>query len=371
MSEINIAKNSQTDLQAEKRWQKLSKRHVSIDKAFLLLFMLLSVVSSCQESKMNEKKYMWGGALVAPKEYPVEIYNGALVSGEYAYRFGPIYGIIQQGWSEQSKGMGEPSVPIELPDELQMTWYSIQEKKFYTGNWKLDKQQIADVWEEGAVDVRTLKKDEFSTLIVGLAPEGKLALWAEGQRQVLLATFQAHDTTISKETAREDFEYFFRQDYRDAIYEPKELYGAELYAELQQRGWPKPQLYLDYNKKYAWKFAVEGIDIGPKDYFFYQCFNAERDLPFNTDSANTNLPKPIPEHTYVKWTDDKQQHWVADLRFKYDVIKKAFEQFEPTEKIDFLFQIDIDANVLNTYLRSSSKQVKIVGYDLTLVRVDN
>jgi len=320
---------------------------------------------------MNEKKYMWGGAVVAPKEYPVEIYNGALVSNEYAYPFGPIYGVIQQGWGMSVYGMGSPDEPFELPDELQMTWYAIQEKKFYTGKWKLDKQQMTKVWEEGSVDVRTLKKDEFKTLIVGLAPEGNVALWADGQRQVLLATFQAHDTTISKETAREDFEYFFRQDYRDVAYKPKELYGSELYAELQEKGWPDPKLYLDYNKKYAWKFAVEGIEIGPKDYFFYQCFNGERDLPLNTDSANTNLPKAIPEHMYVTWADKRQQHWVADLRFKYDVIKKAFEEFEPTEKIDFLFQVDIAANVLNTYLRSSSKQVKIVGYDPTLVHVDN
>lgn len=353
------------------RQQRSGKKSICADKIFVLLFMLLSVVSSCQESKMNEKKYLWGGALVAPREYPVEIYNGALSNAEYAYNFGPIYGIIQQGWNGQSKGMGEPSVPIELPGELQMTWYSIQEKKFYTGNWKLDKQQIAKVWEEGAIDVRTLKKDEFKTLIVGLAPEGNVALWAEGQGQVLLATFQAHDTTITKETAHEDFGYFFRQEYQDEIYEPKKLYGAELYAQLQSQGWPDPKLYLDYNKKYAWKFVVEGIDIGPKDYFFYQCFNGERDMPFNTDSANTNLPKAIPEHVYVKWQDSKQQRWVADLRFKYDVIKKAFVQFDPTEKIDFLFQVDIASNVLNTYLKSSSKQVKIVGYDLTLVPVGN
>lgn len=371
MSEIKIAKNSQMNLHAESRWRGSGKKPVCIDKAFLLLFMLLSIASSCQESKMNEKKYVWGGAVVAPKEYPVEIYDGALSSGDYAYRFGPIYGIIQQGWSEQSKGMGEPDVPIELPDKLQMTWYAIQENKFYTGNWKLDKQQLAKVWEEGAIDVRTLQKDEFKTFIVGLAPEGRLALWADGQRQVLLATFQAHDTTISKETAHEDFEYFFRQEYRDSVYNPQKLYGAELYAELQGKGWPKPQLYLDYNKKYAWKFAVEGIEIGPKDYFFYQCFNGERDMPLNTDRANTHLPKAIPEHTYVKWTDGQNQHWVADLKYKYDVIKRAFEEFEPTEKIDFLFQIDTAANVLNTYLRTSSKKVKIVGYEPALVRVDN
>lgn len=371
MNEIKIAKNSQINLQLENGEQRLSKRYVCIDKAFLLLFMLLSVVSSCQESKMNEKKYVWGGAVVAPREYPVEIYNGALASEGYAYSFGPIYGILKQGWGRAVKGMGMPDSPNELPNALSMTWYSIQEKKFYTGNWKLDKQQIAKIWEEGGVNVRTMTKDDFQTLLVGLAPGGNVALWAEGPRQVLLATFQAHDTTISKEQAHEDFAHFFRKEYQNAVYDPKELYDSELLTQLNGKGWPKTQLYLDYNKKYTWKFAVEGIDIGPKDYFYYECFNGERDQPLNTDSANTDLPKAIPEHTYVAWTDKEQQQWVADLRFKYDVVKKAFEQFEPTEKIDFLFQIDIASNVLNTYLRSSSKQIKIVGYEPTLVRVDN
>lgn len=347
----------------------MGKRN-DMDKIFLLLFMLLSIVSSCQESKMNENKYIWGGAALAPKEYPVEIYDGALVSGEYAYRFGPIYGILQQGWGMSVKGMGIPDEPVALPDQLHMTWYSIQEDKFYTGNWKLDKQQLTKVWEEGSVDVRTGEKDEFKTLIVGMAPAGTVALWADGQSQVLLGTFQAHDTTISKEAAHEDFEHFFRKEYRDAAYRPEKLYDAELYAKLQGQGWPKPQLYLDYSKKYAWKFAVEGVELGPKDYFFYECFNGERDLPLHTENGNTNVPKAIPQHTYVKWTDGKQQ-WVADMRFKYEVIKKAFEEFEPNEKIDFVFQIDLAGNVLNTYLRSSSKKIKVVGYEPALVRVDN
>ncbi len=134
------------------------RKRNDIDKIFLLLFMLMSIISSCQESKMSEKKYIWSGALVAPKEYPVEIYDGALISEDYTYRFGPIYGIIQQGWSVQSKGMGSPDEPVALPDQLQMTWYAIQEEKFYTGKWKLDKQQLTTIWEEGAIDVRTQKK---------------------------------------------------------------------------------------------------------------------------------------------------------------------------------------------------------------------
>lgn len=353
------------------RQQRSGKKSICADKIFVLLFMLLSVVSSCQESKMNEKKQVWAGAVVAPKEYPVEIYNGALSSNEYAYNFGPIYGILKQGWSSSGKSMGRPDTPIEFPDELKMTWYAIQEQKFYTGNWKLDKEQISKVWQEGSLNVKTGTKEEFETLIVGLAPGGNVALWAEGARQVLLATFQAHDTTINKETANPDFEHFFRQEYRNAAYTPEKLYGTELYAQLQGKGWPDPKLYLDYNKKYAWKFAVEGIGIGPKDYFYYECFNGERDQLLNTSDGNTDLPKAIPEHISVKWQDSKQQHWVADTRFKYDVIKKAFEQFDPAEKIDLLIQVDIASNVLNTYLKSSSKQVKIVGYDLALVPVDN
>ncbi|WP_343556884.1 DUF2931 family protein [Sphingobacterium sp.] len=371
MNEIIITKNSQINRHPENSWRRLSKGHVRVDRAFLLLFMLLSMASSCQESKMSEKKYTWGGAALAPKEYPVEIYDGALVSGDYAFRFGPIYGILKQGWGTSVKGMGSPDEPVALPDELRMTWYSIQEEKFYTGHWKLDKEQMIKLWEQGSINVRTGEKENFETLIVGLAPAGNVALWADGQRQVLLGTFQAHDTTITQETAHEEFEHFFRKEYRDAAYKPDKLYDGELYANLEGQGWPKPQLYLDYNKKYAWKFAVEGIDLGAKDYFFYECFNGERDMPLNTDSANTNLPKAIPAHTYVKWIDGQNQQWVADLKFKYEIIKKAFEQFEPTEKIEFVFQIDTSANVLNTYLRSTSKKVKIVGYEPALVRVDN
>ncbi len=54
MNENIITKNSQINRHPENSWRRLSKGHVRVDRAFLLLFMLLSMASSCQESKMSE-----------------------------------------------------------------------------------------------------------------------------------------------------------------------------------------------------------------------------------------------------------------------------------------------------------------------------
>lgn len=164
--------------------------------------------------------------------------------------------------------MGIADDPIKLPDRLHMTWYSVQERRFYTGRWKLDKNLIMKVWEEGSINLRTKSKENFKTLIVGMAPKGNVALWAEGPAQILLGTFQAHDTVISKKDANPDFEHFFRKEYRDVAYNPHKLYGPELYSKLQKEGWTDPKIYLDFNRKYSWKFAIEGIDASGDDYFF-------------------------------------------------------------------------------------------------------
>jgi len=318
---------------------------------------------------VREKKYVWGGAAVAPKEYPVEIYEGALVNRDgYSYNFGPIYGVLRQGWGYPAKGMGITDDPVKLPDQLKMTWYSVQEQQFYTGRWKLDKNLITKVWKEVAINLRTKSKENFKTLIVGMAPRGQVTLWGEGPAQVLLGTFQAHDTIISQKDANPDFEHFFRKEYRNAAYDPYKLYGPELYSKLQKAGWPDPKIYLDFNKKYPWKFAIEGIEASEDDYFFYSSFNGERAQVLNTREINNTLPKAAPEHIYACWQDPQHNQWVATIRFTYDEIKSSFEHFGSSEKIEFLFKIDKNAGQFTIYLQSKNKKIKLTGYEPELVR---
>ncbi len=126
-------------------------------KIYVYIILLTGFMLSCNNTgasiKNMEKKYEWLGTLSAPKEYPVEIFDGALISEDFTIRFGSIWGIIGFEWGDDAGIMSVESGPVHLPHELQMTWYSIIEKKFYTGNWPLDKQAIQKVWDEGTIRV--------------------------------------------------------------------------------------------------------------------------------------------------------------------------------------------------------------------------
>lgn len=337
-----------------------------------LLTILLAIVvlfTNCQE-KMKEEKYIWSASLSAPKEYPVEIYEGALISDDYQFNFSHIWSIVKAGWGINAGTMAPGDNPISLPDTLEMTWYSIQEKKFYTGKWKLDKEHIKEIWKKGSLSTRTNKVEKFNEFLVGLAPDGFVNLWITGPIQVQVATFQAKDTILNKENTYPDFEFFFREDYRKAAEDPNTLFGQELYTTLKRNGWPNPEIYKEYNESYRWKFKTRGIPITDSSYFFYSCFNGNLDIFFNNETKNNYSPKPIPRHIYVIWKDKNDEEWIADLEFEYSTIKQAFDQFSQEEDLELLFKIDKEKYELDVFLQSAKKEIKVISNDRTLVKVD-
>jgi hypothetical protein len=47
---------------------------------------------------------------------------------------------------------------MDIPNKLEFTWYSLVEKKFYTGKWALDKEKIEKLFKEGFTDTTGKKK---------------------------------------------------------------------------------------------------------------------------------------------------------------------------------------------------------------------
>jgi len=54
-----------------------------------IIFYVFSLINY-QEEKMEEK-YQWLTILYVPQEYPMEIYNGALIANDFTYGFDSLH----------------------------------------------------------------------------------------------------------------------------------------------------------------------------------------------------------------------------------------------------------------------------------------
>ncbi len=332
----------------------------------LLVLLNLCVITSCNGS-MKDQKFIWGGAVCAPKEYPVEIVEGALLADGYAYTFAPIYGVFNQGWGSYGKAMGSPDFENPLPNHLKMTWYSIQEQKHYTGSWPLDQKAMLAIWEKGYVNVQTGEKEKYDQLLIGLAPKGKVALWAVGDHQVLLGFFQAKETQINAENAPEDYARHFNPEYRAVAYDEEEMWSETELNALKESGWPDPEVYEQYNTRYPWSFETSNLEMKKNLFFFMETFNGEKEMETLKMAAENNSEKAIPQHIYACWIDAKEKKWVADFTFNYEDIKTVFEAFPKSEKTKIVFSIDSNSNEIKALLKGGNKQLEIPVLERTYV----
>ncbi len=304
------------------------------------LSLLLAGAALAQD---NGSSYPWRGSISAPQAYPVEIYEGALSGPDRTYSFSPIWGLINAGWGESGGTFSTGDGRYKLPHTLAITWYSVKEQRFYQGRWPLDRAAIEVVWREGVLNPRTGRRADFHTLLVGLAPRGKVVLWAEsGSGQVQLASFQAAPTTLDPTQAREDFQYFFRDNYRQAAHAPAQLYPPELLTRWQVQGWPAADQFDRYPQPYRWRFEANAYQGAGPRYFYARSFSGER-TSVAGEGASAWQARPLPAHVYAVWRGADGREYVADFKFDYDVIRAAFERLGgPGAEVALRFDVNDD-----------------------------
>ena len=185
---------------------------MSLHKNICFLFVLLLITAAgCKNKtkaqKMNEK-FNWTGTVSAPEEYPMEVYEGAIIADDFTFRFDEMWGTQNTGWGETGGVFSIDREQMDAPDSLKFTWLSLIEKKFYSGSWKLNKDKIARLFREGFVNDVTHKKDTYKMIKVGLAPKGLVVVWLSGTGfQTEVGSYQATETALKKDDAYENAKF--------------------------------------------------------------------------------------------------------------------------------------------------------------------
>ncbi len=291
----------------------------------------------------QSKKYSWLGTVSAPQEYPVEIYKGALVADDFIYGFDAGWGTQNPGWGNVGRMVSVKVEKMNLPHQLDFTWYSLTEKKFYTGKWNLNKEKIKSLLDAGFVDQDIRKWMTYNTFIVGLAPKGRVVLWAKGPKnQKEVGFFQAHDTLITKENAIKDAQYMFKDGFADgALYK---VFKPELRKKIEKDGYPAEDSYETYRERYNWKPAVtlpEGavwVDFG-----FISYNGEEENLFAKSLKDNTYKERAVPKSCGFYWRDkDKNRYTVWVDSFDEKEILNVFKKIGKDEEIDLAIKVNED-----------------------------
>lgn len=326
---------------------------------YLLLSFILLAISSCKGQKMEEK-FKWTGTVSAPQEYPVEVYEGAIVAPDFTYGFDAIWGTQNTGWGNVGGVMSVEREQMEAPDSLDFTWFSIVEKKFYTGAWKLDKEKIAKLFREGFIDDVTQKKDTYNLIKVGLAPKGKVVVWLSGAGfQTEVGSFEAKDTTITKDMAYDNAKYMFNEGYVERTLSNDMVMKPEIKARIAEKGYPDPGIYEQYRTRYNWRPKVELPNGGKPLLIYYSFLNGEEENRFGEDLIKNEYGKrACPKKISLVWQDGNgKKNGIAIDPFDEREVMEAFQSLGNTSPIDLVIKLDADHKSAMIMLANQSKEI--------------
>nr|WP_315247138.1 DUF2931 family protein [uncultured Flavobacterium sp.] len=262
-----------------------------------------------------EKKYEWSANISAPREYPIEVYTGA-VGG---YFFSQMGGFSNTGWGGAT---GDTDIKAELPKRFDMTWLSYVDNKFYTIESELPIEKIKQLFEEGfySKNGEEVVTEPYNFINIGLAPKGMVVVWVAGAgQQVEVARFQAHETTIDLKLITEDEMYMFRKDYSKDRLKNDFVISKYVGEQLNKYGYPPAEVYESYQEKYLWKPKVilpEGCKI--ISVYMKMC-NGEKEDPY--DRSIEQKQRAIPFMIEIFWTvgnGKKQQKFISRIKFTRD-----------------------------------------------------
>ncbi len=297
--------------------------------AKILLLLTFSFFNyTCKISKnITMKKYEWSSTENAPKKYPMEI-----VKGNYVLENDEILGIakgnfLRNGWGT----LGPLSVTGDqykaLPKQLSLTWFSFTENKFFSGTADLPIDKINRMFKEEYISASNDKQVSFEYIIIGLAPNGKVAVWAYGSKitkEICVLSFK-EDKNIKWEEFISNPDYPMKR-YSRAMLE--DVFKEKDFVELEKNG-VDTLLYVEkYRQHFLWKPKVVG-NIKPLNGLYYY-YNGESE--YNLFNSETEMERPVPKSALLLWRATNNKEFASEIIFDEEEVFSSFQKFSGEHK---------------------------------------
>ena len=329
----------------------------------LIIIVLFIGLTSCNNKSNSQnktmKKFEWRPTANAPKNYPAEIISGNFYLEDSTSIYIPSGHALISGWGNTGARhiVGEDFKAI--PNKFDIKWVSYLEQKFYGGTFKLPKDKILNIFEEGFIGLSG-EKETFTNIVLGLAPGGVIVIWLNGNKSVEIGRFNAKEIEVTKEEfipnavlsvkefVQESREDFIKEDIKGALDPDNIPFGL----------WNN---YSTNTYNYKTIFSLKSKGSFSDIYLHY--INGEN---FFTVANNPELKEyklsALPLRTAIYWEDENKNVYGSKLDFNEDEVKKAFEAINNTsenKKIDLVFEVDKYNGNIEILLKSDTDSYKL------------
>jgi len=257
----------------------------------------------------HNTKFDWLATDSAPEHYPMEIirgtfiYHGETEEGLYI----PSGGTLSSGWGHgiSHHVVGEKYKP--LPDRLKIIFFSYAEKQFYKGDFSLPYDKILALFRAGNADIES---PSFSSIMVGVAPGGAVAVWLSGRKHIEVFFGQAKKIDLDPSRA---FALPFENKADSDAYIAKQLVNVLTPVELEslkKDGIPFG-LWARYRNRYNWMPTLsKGYNLSDVDVVY---LNGENVTSWDlTDRNELNSPRPAPKKvSFITHMQGKQKIFIV------------------------------------------------------------
>ena len=311
------------------------------------------------QTKSEMKKFEWRPTESAPKQYPIEIYQGIITCADGSLVKIPSGGrTVHNGWGETGSTYAVGDDFKAMPQSLNLTWLSFAEDKFYTGNFELPKDEIQSLFETGYTNHEGIK-ETYSNLVVGMAPGGYVSVWLFGAgKSVEVGHYKAQETEISME----DFNPSGIQDRNEYVSSTMEYLSEDLTQGLRQHGIQKEK-WAVYRNRFNWKFEFKFQESGNPAEIRTKFFDGSH---FYFQTGNPDISDynsmPLPKEIGYKWYDKNKNKYGADIEFDEKEIFNAFESIfkDPENKTtNLIIKVDTYNSAIGISLESEKETIEI------------
>ncbi|KQB40382.1 DUF2931 family protein [Flavobacterium aquidurense] len=308
-------------------------------KNTIILVLFAITLSSC----MGEK-YEWSVNISAPKEYPVVVQRGFMGKSF----FGP--SSVNASW-----GIGLEAAPKQAflaPDDFEITWLSLVERKFYKGKWILPKNKIQQYLEEGFN--YNNKKIKCNKIQIGLAPKGMVVVWLLGDygMQIEVGRYQATQIVLESKDVYDSSKFMFEKDFIDKKLADPNFVTPEIQENIKKYGYPLPTTYDLYRKKYNWEPKLILPEGSKMSSITLKRCNGENETVKHISSLNVN--QSLPYYFKIIWKDKNQQEFISRIAFIKN--KEYWEKYLKEDKEELPLNFEKNA-ILEQFQEKLDKKI--------------
>ncbi|MFD2561096.1 DUF2931 family protein [Aquimarina rubra] len=352
---------------------------------FLFLTLTLIYLNSCKNSdKINipetgsimtttqkDKKYEWLPTECAPEIYPVRIKEGYFIMEDGSSIEIPSGGrTVHNGWGQIGSTyiVGDDLKPI--PRKLKITWISYAENKFYSGDFDLPSEEIQRFFEKGFLDRRN-KQENYSRIVVGMAPGGIVSIWLLGAGstveigQYLAKEINMEINDLSPNTTLD------RETYvANRINSLKE----DKLKKLKEVG-IRTDIWKTYRKRYSWKPVYNFNSQAEATKTLVDFFNGESIHTFSKNPLLTSFQEfAVPKYTRFYWMDKNKNEFGSKIYFDEKEMYETFDKIFANPKVKqavLNFEVDKYNSNIKVFIESDVERLELKKATIKVYEASN